>query len=546
MPNRNVVVFTGKYTSPSIIEHVEAVAQEFPDWRILVLHEVPPRRWWPYLKGKLRRLKRQPVSFCLEILAKCMHLALGLLRRAPRRRSGTAAVRGLPASLGDLALPNIAYRGCPSLRSSDTLRLVREYGPWLGVSIGAPVLRANLFQIPQIGTINLHKSLLPRYRGMPPAFWELYHSEPETGASVHWVEETLDTGRIICQQRLRIPEYATVAGLGAQLDALGTEVLLEALHAIDGGCPAGTPQAKVGDPPNRAPSWLTEEGLRRRLLRNRRPPNSFRSVVRSGVKHLILAGYVFLWAPIRNCLLSLRGKCRAVVLLYHRVDDEYLDSTTVGVEQFQRQLAMLARGYDVLGIEDFLATRGQPRRRPCVVLTFDDGYASKYLAALLLRRHGLPCTFFLSTRMIGTDVPFPHDLSSPGHRVPSLTWDQVKRMAGWGFAFGIHTLNHARLAALPIDQALAEVAGGKADLERHLGPSMATRCLGYPYGRMADMTDDIRHSLKSIGVDWCFSAYGGVNRPEWDPLNVLRCGVDHSMSGLVFRAVVEGWTRSAK
>ena len=244
--------------------------------------------------------------------------------------------------------------------------------------------------------------------------------------------------------------------------------------------------------------------------------------------------------PIRNRLLSLFGKCHAVVLLYHRVDDDYLDSTTVGVEQFQRQLAAL-RGYDVLGIEEFLATRGQPRRRPCVVLTFDDGYASKFLAALLLRRQGLPCTFFLATRMIGTDVPFAHDLCALGRRVPSLTWEQVKTMADWGFTFGIHTLNHARLAALPTAEALAEVAGAKDELEQRLGPSTAMRCLGYPFGAKADISDEIRRSLKSIGVDWCFSAYGGVNRPNWDPLNVLRCGVDHSMSGLVFRAIVEGW-----
>ena len=40
------------------------------------------------------------------------------------------------------------------------------------------------------------------------------------------------------------------------------------------------------------------------------------------------------------------------------------------------------------------------------------------------------------------------------------------------------------------------------------------------------MSDEVRAALRSIGIDWCFSAYGGVNVPNWDALNILRCGCD--------------------
>jgi hypothetical protein len=117
------------------------------------------------------------------------------------------------------------------------------------------------------------------------------------------------------------------------------------------------------------------------------------------------------------------------VLLYHRVDDDFLDSTTVGVEQFYRQGALLRQHYEVLDLKTFLETRSQPRKWPCAVISFDDGYASNYVAAVLLRRAGLPCTFFLPTGIVGTDRPFPNDEARLGHAAPSLPGDH-RRLGG--------------------------------------------------------------------------------------------------------------------
>jgi hypothetical protein len=79
---------------------------------------------------------------------------------------------------------------------------------------------------------------------------------------------------------------------------------------------------------------------------------------------------------------------RITVLMYHRVTDTVRDNLTVGIEQFERQMALLARFCDVMTIEQVLSTTAVPRsKRPLVAVTFDDGYLDNYLhAAPILRR----------------------------------------------------------------------------------------------------------------------------------------------------------------
>ncbi|UCG15423.1 MAG: polysaccharide deacetylase family protein [Phycisphaerales bacterium] len=538
--SRRVVIFSGKSHTPSMIEHVEAVADAFPHWHLTVLQEHPPGPPWPhYLRTKLRRLRRQPVSYPLELAWQ----AAAWFRRT-HRPSATGAVR-LPDQFEDIARPNVDVRRCESLHHPDTTSLVHSLEPWLGLAIGAPILEPHLHRIPRHGTINLHKSLLPHYRGQPPGFWELHDQTDRTGATAHRVDDGIDTGDIIAQAALPVPPYATPEGLAAQLDRLGTDVLIDALRRIDRGDTAPTPQHTTHAMPNRRPPWLTIRSTRKRLTRRRSPRRSRHRPLRELAKRIVLVAYVHLWAPIRNRVRRLRGRCHATVLLYHRVSDDHLDSITVGIEQFNRHLEILKRHYDVLDLPAFLRRRGQPRRRPCAVITFDDGYQDNLLAAMLLRRAATPAAFFLSTDIITNNAAFPHDLQRLHRRVPALSWDQVRRMAGWGFVIGNHTATHARLSRLPLNQAIREIRSAEQELDRRLDRNGHERCLAYPYGNPGDITDDVRQALKANGIDYCLSAYGGVNPPDFDPLNILRQGVDHSFSPLAFRAAVEGWPSKA-
>lgn len=545
MSLRKVVIFTGNITRSSTIEHVEAMALAFPHWSFTILQEFPPRRWRLYLKNKFRLLTTRPISYPLRLLATGRQMIFDWYRRG--RSHGSASARAdfacLPKDLASLSLPNVTYRRCSSLRTKESLGFVRDQGFWLGISIGAPILRTNLFTLPELGTINVHKSLLPDYRGLPPGFWELYEGASKSGVSVHWVEKRLDLGDIVCQRELSIPPFATVRGLQILLDVLATEVLLEASRLIDSGQSRGTPQVHSGRPPNVQPRWLQEKELEKRLRRRREADFTLIFRLRQAVKSTLHLFHVYAYAPVRNHLRKRRGVHHTVVLMYHRVNDGYLDPTTVSVEQFDRQLAILNEHYHVLDLEKFQAGKRGTPGRTSVLITFDDGYQDNYLAAILLRRYGLPATFFVSTGIVGTDRPFPHDLQRLGHRVPTLTWKQVEQMARWGFSFGNHTVEHSRVSHLPHEEAMEEIALAKSHLEQHIGAGLGARTFAYPFGKPTDITDEIRKDLPSIGIDFCFSGYGGVNSEELDGLNVLRIGVDNRSSDLNFRAMIEGWEK---
>lgn len=494
---RTVVVFRGRRPDPSADESIEAVADAHPAWSITVVRE------------------------------------------------GAAA----PGPVDDPAgsdRPNVSRLATPDLHGEATLRLVRGLKPWLGIALGAPLLKPALFGIPDRGTVGLRKGLAPSDRGALPGLRELYEGASATVVSARWVVEGLGAGPLIYEAPLAVPPYSTPLGLAVELDLLGARVLLEALRLVDADAdaPAGPPAdgAGAGQGParGRPPRGLARK-VRRLAWRKRTGPLGPSARLTALAKDAVLLAYLYAYCPMRNALRGARGRCQATVLLYHRVSDAYLDTVTVGVEQFDRHLATLKRHYEVLDLAAFLANRGRPRRRPCVVLTFDDGYEDNLLAALLLRRARLPCTFFLSTRIVGTDRAFPHDLKRLGRRVPALSWEQVRRMASWGFRFGNHTAHHANLGAVPPAEAVEELVTAADDLRRELGEAEGALWLAFPYGQPGDVNDEVRGRLPGLGFVSCLSAHGGVNPPDFDPWNVLRQGVDHKFTPLRLLAAVEGW-----
>lgn len=533
--SRRLVIFCGQWPSPSTVEAVEAIADAHPDWQILILQNTGRgRRLGPFLKSKFRRLAREPLSYPLELLTQAM-ASLG----GRKKRHVGASVR-LP-SLSDMRRGNVRYHAAESIHDEAALAVVREYRPWLGISLGAPVLKPSLFEIPELGTINVHKSFLPNYRGMPPGFWELHDGQDFTGVSVHWVAAGLDTGDIVAQERVAIPPNSMPESIGPLLDERTGGLLLGVLEELDKGRRPGLAQGPSQTPTRSRPAFLLARRVRHRLARKRSPVLGAGGRLRSLVKTAVLAAYVYAWAPVRNFVNSLRGKAHVTILLYHRVDDAYLDGISVGLGQFNEQMRCLGRHYDILDMPEFLASRGRQRRRPAVVITFDDGYESVHLAARLLRRQGIPATFFVSTRIVGTERGFPHDLQKLGKVVPSLSWPQVMDMNQWGFHIGPHTGSHANVGKIPLEEAKEEIRISVDDLRERLGPQEPQKWFSYPYGKASDISPTVRVALEHLGIEHCLSAYGGVNPPDFDPLDIKRQGVDWKFSLLALRAVVEGW-----
>ncbi len=94
------------------------------------------------------------------------------------------------------------------------------------------ILPASLLAVPRHGFLNVHASLLPKYRGAAPVQWALIHRERETGVSIMRTEAGLDTGPVCLQRTLPIPDGAGASKLMTALADLGADALLEALDAL--------------------------------------------------------------------------------------------------------------------------------------------------------------------------------------------------------------------------------------------------------------------------------------------------------------------------
>ena len=104
------------------------------------------------------------------------------------------------------------------------------------------ILPDNILAYPQYGCINVHSSLLPKYRGAAPINWAILNGEAETGVTIMHMASELDAGDIICQSATPIGENETAPELFQRLAQLGAGLLLEAVGQIADGRPARVPQ----------------------------------------------------------------------------------------------------------------------------------------------------------------------------------------------------------------------------------------------------------------------------------------------------------------
>ncbi len=124
-----------------------------------------------------------------------------------------------PASINDPAFRAVL---------ADTLR------PDLIVSVAASqIFKKDVLAIAPKGCINIHSAPLPRYQGMFPSFWAMYHSEPETAVTVHYMTPKLDDGDIIRQEAVKIEAGMSLETLIRVSKRIGVDVLLAAIDDIE-------------------------------------------------------------------------------------------------------------------------------------------------------------------------------------------------------------------------------------------------------------------------------------------------------------------------
>lgn len=119
-----------------------------------------------------------------------------------------------------------------SLKNPEFLTAMKALKPELFVVVAFRILPEVLFTIPTHGTINLHGSLLPKYRGAAPIQWALLNGDSETGVTTFFIQKQVDTGNMLIQSSLSIHPDETFGELHDRMALLGADTLLKTIEGI--------------------------------------------------------------------------------------------------------------------------------------------------------------------------------------------------------------------------------------------------------------------------------------------------------------------------
>ena len=120
-----------------------------------------------------------------------------------------------------------------NVRADDFLAELRTYNPdIIALTAYGKILPSSIINLPPLGTINVHGSLLPKYRGAAPIQWALINGETETGVTIMQMDKGMDTGDILLQEKLPISQEDTAGSLAVKMAELGGEILGKALDLL--------------------------------------------------------------------------------------------------------------------------------------------------------------------------------------------------------------------------------------------------------------------------------------------------------------------------
>ena len=122
-----------------------------------------------------------------------------------------------------------------NLMNQEFISQLKELNPELGVVVAFRKMPKEVFTLPQKGTFNLHASLLPHYRGAAPINWAIINGEKESGVTTFFLDEEIDTGKIILRAKENIKEEDTAGDLYERLMKDGADLTLKTVRAIETG-----------------------------------------------------------------------------------------------------------------------------------------------------------------------------------------------------------------------------------------------------------------------------------------------------------------------
>lgn len=120
--------------------------------------------------------------------------------------------------------------------ADEYIKIIKDINPdIIVVAAYGKILPREVLEIPRLGCVNIHGSLLPKYRGAAPIQWAVLNGETETGITTMLMNEGLDTGDILLVQKTEIGENETASELFDRLSCMGADILMKTIEALNSG-----------------------------------------------------------------------------------------------------------------------------------------------------------------------------------------------------------------------------------------------------------------------------------------------------------------------
>ena len=171
------------------------------------------------------------------------HTIVGVVTQPDRRRGRGKQLMASAVKQRAIELNCPVFTPERIKRDVDCQQQLADLGADLSVVVAfGQILPASVLNQPPLGCWNGHGSLLPRWRGAGPIQWSILEGDPETGVGVMAMEEGLDTGPVVLEQRLAIGLRENAVQLGERLSALTAELMVAAMPRIEAAGPGQEPE----------------------------------------------------------------------------------------------------------------------------------------------------------------------------------------------------------------------------------------------------------------------------------------------------------------
>ena len=178
----------------------------------------------------------------LKALVEAGHDICGVFTQPDKPKNRGMKLQPTPVKVYALT-QNIPVFQPIKMRNGEALAILKELSPELiVVAAYGKILPVDILELPPKGCINIHSSLLPKYRGSAPINWAILNGEDETGVSIQYMAVGVDTGDVIAYSTTQISLEENAQQLYDRLARMGAELICPVVTAIEQGTAAATPQ----------------------------------------------------------------------------------------------------------------------------------------------------------------------------------------------------------------------------------------------------------------------------------------------------------------